>query len=95
MSMKFITHLQSIKILTNTNRSTVIDFYRGLAILAAVAFHYNHALPMGYLGVDLFFVISGYLVGGILINYFNAGNVPFWKFVLQRGLKIGPSYFFF
>lgn len=51
---------------------------------------------MGYLGVDLFFVISGLLIGGILINQLKTGKkINYFKFILQRGFKIWPSYYFF
>gem|GEM_PF-350162 len=51
---------------------------------------------MGFLGVDLFFVISGFLVGGMLIKQVLA-NEPIapGRFILSRGLKIWPSYYFF
>lgn len=51
---------------------------------------------MGYLGVDLFFVISGFLVGGIVVKAtFEDKQTSFFKFILQRGFKIWPSYYFF
>jgi peptidoglycan/LPS O-acetylase OafA/YrhL len=61
-----------------------------------VLFHFNGTLKLGYIGVDLFFVISGLLVGGLLMNQYKEGkSVNFWKFILQRGFKIWPSYYCF
>jgi peptidoglycan/LPS O-acetylase OafA/YrhL len=72
-----------------------IDFYRGIAVLSVMFFHFNELLPFGYLGVDLFFIISGFLVGGILVELYMSSNIKYFKFILQRGFKIWPSYFFF
>jgi peptidoglycan/LPS O-acetylase OafA/YrhL len=88
--------LQSIKTINNPNRNPVLDIFRGIAILAVVAFHFNMALPYGYLGVDIFFVLSGTLIGSILIKEFNKENkIKFFSFFLKRGFKIWPSYYFF
>lgn len=93
--MDYLKKLKSYTALQSPNRSPAIDVYRGIAIITVLLFHYHGLLPLGHLGVDFFFVISGYLVGGILINYFKAGHIPFLKFIVARGLKIWLSYFFF
>lgn len=80
---------------TTDNRIHSIDFYRGIAVLAVLFFHFNGSLPYGYLGVDLFFIISGFLIGGILIRSFNNGKINFLSFFLKRSFKIFPSYYFF
>lgn len=78
-----------------TKRIASIDFYRGVAIVAVVLYHYGY-LPFGYLGVDLFFVISGFLVSGVIISKFKQNQkISFWNFFLRRGFKIWPSYYFF
>ncbi|MNU81215.1 O-acetyltransferase OatA [compost metagenome] len=82
--------------LTNPNRQINIDFLRGCAVLGVVLFHFNGLLPYGNLGVDLFFVISGYLVGGALMKDFLLDKeISFFGFVLRRGFKIWPSYYVF
>ena len=57
------------------DRSEVLDAVRGIAIAFVVGRHY---LPQyntfGAMGVDLFFVLSGYLIGGILIDNRDAPN---------------------
>ncbi len=80
---------------SKSQRIESIDFYRGIAVVSVLFFHYNGLLPYGYLGVDLFFVISGYLVGGILIKDYLKGNISILNFVLKRSFKILPSYYFF
>jgi peptidoglycan/LPS O-acetylase OafA/YrhL len=91
-----IKKLDLYKILKDDERISSLDIFRALAIFTVVLYHFHHFLPYGLLGVDLFFVISGLLVGGILTKEFQRKdriNVP--KFLLQRGFKIWPSYYFF
>jgi peptidoglycan/LPS O-acetylase OafA/YrhL len=83
-------------VLKTTDRISSLDVFRAIAIIAVVIYHYHHILNFGNLGVDLFFVISGLLVGGILTREFEKDqkiNIP--KFLLQRGFKIWPSFYFF
>lgn len=88
--------LKVFRTIASPQRISSVDVFRALAILAVVLFHFNQLLPYGFLGVDLFFVISGLLVGGLLTKSFvNRERVSFWKFVLQRGFKIWPSYYTF
>jgi peptidoglycan/LPS O-acetylase OafA/YrhL len=88
--------LQLYRVLSSTDRISSLDIFRAVAIIAVVFYHFHHRLPYGMLGVDLFFVISGLLVGGLLTREFLAVkkiNMP--RFLLQRGFKIWPSYYFF
>lgn len=88
--------MRSLEILRSKTRISSVDIFRAFAIIPVVIYHFNGFLPFGYLGVDLFFVISGLLVGGILIRKFrNNEKINFWRFILQRGFKIWPSYYWF
>ena len=51
---------------------------------------------MGWIGVDLFFVLSGFLVSGLLFNEIkNTGKVNPKLFLIRRGFKIYPAFYFF
>lgn len=50
----------------------------------------------GWIGVDLFFVLSGYLISGLIFDeYIQNGSVKIGRFLLRRGFKIYPSFYFF
>lgn len=69
-----------------------IDGLRAIAILAVVAFHaFPVRVPGGFVGVDVFFVISGYLIGGILIKGFKSGHFSFREFYARRIKRIFPA----
>lgn len=74
-----------------------IDGMRALAVLAVVAFHYSPAnFPGGFIGVDIFFVISGYLITGILVkaieeNEFSTFRGLLLDFYQRRIRRIFPS----
>lgn len=54
----------------------------------------NAIQEIGWCGVDLFFVLSGYLISGLLFKELEReGNLNLYRFWLRRGLKIWPSYF--
>jgi peptidoglycan/LPS O-acetylase OafA/YrhL len=50
----------------------------------------------GWIGVDLFFILSGFLVSGLLFTeYKNTGSFRPGSFLIRRGFKLYPSLFFF
>lgn len=70
-----------------------IQTLRALAVLAVVVGHMNPAwLPGGYLGVDMFFVISGFVIAQMLINAQASGVFDLRAFWLQRLWRIVPAY---
>lgn len=74
-------------------RIVELDSVRGLAAVAILIFHANPAwLPFGWAAVDLFFVLSGYLITSIVIR--NGGEDGFLKnFYVRRGLRTWPIYY--
>jgi peptidoglycan/LPS O-acetylase OafA/YrhL len=88
--------LKVFEIISTPSRISSVDVFRSIAIVSVVLFHFNQQFAFGYLGVDLFFLISGLLVGGLLIKEFErAEKINILHFFLQRGFKIWPSYYFF
>ena len=69
-----------------------IDVLRATSILAVVAFHYFPPIfPNGYLGVDLFFVISGFLISRIILNDLESETFSFINFWERRSNRILPA----
>ncbi|HUQ98887.1 MAG TPA: acyltransferase family protein [Gemmatimonadaceae bacterium] len=69
-----------------------IDGLRAVAVLAVVAFHANVTrLQGGFAGVDVFFVISGYLISGLILPQIEAGNFSFTQFYVRRINRILPA----
>jgi peptidoglycan/LPS O-acetylase OafA/YrhL len=74
-----------------------IDFLRGIAIvLVLLHHHWLFDLPqrVGWAGVDLFFVLSGFLVSGLLFaEYKQFGGIKPFHFLIRRGFKIYPLFY--
>lgn len=85
-------------------RNVWLDAIRAVAILLVVLHHaaYLRGTPLalwvvgsrGYVGVDLFFVLSGWLIGGQLFrNIEREGRVPLWRFWVRRWIRTLPAYY--
>jgi peptidoglycan/LPS O-acetylase OafA/YrhL len=71
-----------------------IDGLRAIAVLAVVIFHAGFGgLPGGFLGVDVFFVISGYLIGGQIFREAAVGDFRFSHFYARRVRRILPALY--
>jgi peptidoglycan/LPS O-acetylase OafA/YrhL len=72
-----------------------IDGLRGIAVLLVLLFHLDVSLfKGGYIGVDVFFVISGYLISSILINKIDGNAFSFKDFYLRRLKRLMPAMLF-
>ena len=70
-----------------------IDGLRAIAVVAVIIFHFGF-LQNGYLGVDVFFVISGYLITGIIFNEMSENRFSLTNFYLRRIRRIIPLTLF-
>ncbi len=72
-----------------------IDGMRAIAVLAVVAYHFGlPGIGGGLVGVDIFFVISGFLIGGILLGEAaRTGTIRLGRFYLRRIRRLAPAYF--
>jgi peptidoglycan/LPS O-acetylase OafA/YrhL len=80
-------------------RNPSLDILRAVAILLVFCYHCEGALLIsrfGWVGVDLFFVLSGFLVSGLLFReYQTTQQIRPGRFLLRRGMKIYPQFYFF
>ena len=78
----------------NLNYRQEIDGLRAVAVAAVVLYHAGFEwLPGGYLGVDVFFVISGYLITRILLRDIGQNTYHWRSFILRRIRRIIPAFF--
>lgn len=69
-----------------------VDGLRAVAILSVLFFHLNHAIfPGGFVGVDIFFVISGYLITRNIVTELDAGKFTILGFYRRRIKRIVPA----
>jgi peptidoglycan/LPS O-acetylase OafA/YrhL len=76
-------------------RSRALDGLRGLALTWIVAYHFtagNRLLPGGWVGLDVFFVLSGFLITAVLLDEHRVtGRVSLRRFYARRALRLLPA----
>ncbi|HEY1608856.1 MAG TPA: acyltransferase [Paraburkholderia sp.] len=93
---------------TTRGRIVELDFVRGIAIIMVMGFHFHSVrtgIPaisiieyplksFGAEGVNLFFTLSGFLIGGLLLRqYAQTGSINARRFIVRRIFKIWPAYY--
>ncbi|HEX3800702.1 MAG TPA: acyltransferase [Verrucomicrobiae bacterium] len=82
---------------TRLGHVPALDGLRGIAILLVMGNHaplrsFESLLPGGFAGVDLFFVLSGFLITTLLVQEFDrTGSIRLRNFYLRRALRLGPA----
>ena len=72
-----------------------IDGLRAVAVMPVILFHAGFTIfSGGYVGVDIFFVISGYLITSIIIDELEQGTFSILRFYERRARRISPALFF-
>jgi peptidoglycan/LPS O-acetylase OafA/YrhL len=92
--VKWIYKLTDISNIKRISFRQDINGLRAIAVLAVVFYHAELELfKGGWLGVDIFFVISGYLISNIIISELNEGTFSFKGFYIRRVRRILPALF--
>ncbi|MBI3934345.1 MAG: acyltransferase, partial [Acidobacteria bacterium] len=73
--------------------SPQLDGLRGISILAVMTYHANfNLLSGGFIGVDIFFVLSGFLITSLLVQEYDTnGTIRLKAFYLRRVLRLFPA----
>jgi peptidoglycan/LPS O-acetylase OafA/YrhL len=85
-------HNHAVKALDRSYRPD-IDGLRAIAISSVVLYHGARLVSGGFTGVDIFFVISGYLIGGHIYSELRAGSFSYLRFYQRRAKRILPAFY--
>jgi len=66
-----------------------------VGVLRRVIYYgFYNTVRVGWVGVDLFFVLSGFLISGLMFReWLKFGRISYWSFIIRRGLKIYPGFY--
>jgi peptidoglycan/LPS O-acetylase OafA/YrhL len=73
-----------------------IDGLRAVAVILVILYHFGYShFTGGFVGVDVFFVISGYLITGLLVDLQRRNNAGLASFYIRRIKRLAPALLFF
>ena len=80
--------------MSNLNYKPAIDGLRAIAVLSVIIYHFdNNLISGGFIGVDLFFVISGYIITSVIYPQMQINNFSFVDFYSKRIKRILPLFY--
>tara|TARA_R110002126_G_scaffold110918_1_gene248372 strand:- start:86088 stop:88127 length:2040 start_codon:yes stop_codon:yes gene_type:complete len=97
---EFITSQQSVSLVIKPTEEAIVEGYRkdidglrAIAVLLVIFYHiFGTLFTGGFVGVDVFFVISGYLISTHIVKSLEDGNFSFKAFYLRRMRRILPAF---
>lgn len=90
-----MTIFSSTKKTKNPNYAPGVDGLRTIAVVLVLLFHLGfNFMPGGYVGVDVFFVISGFLITGIIFDSIDKNKFSYTDFMLSRISRLYPALIF-
>ena len=79
--------------LTEDSKYKGLDLLRAIAIFFVLVWHFDQGLfRIGWTGVDLFFVLSGFLIGNVLMKSISKESFKYTEYLWHRFLRIYPLY---
>lgn len=72
-----------------SDRNQILDLFKGIAILFVVLYHAG-LLTYGYLGVEIFLVIGGYLITKSIMHTYEKGHFSYWNYICKRLIRLWP-----
>ena len=92
--MKFLNNISNVSKIKRIEFRNDINSLRALSVVSVVFYHAEFSLfKGGWLGVDIFFVISGFLISNIIFSEINENMFSFKNFYLRRVRRIFPALF--
>ncbi len=77
--------------MSSKNYRPDVDGLRAVSVIAVILYHGRMACPGGFLGVDVFFVISGFLITSLIVRDLDTGSFSFMDFWARRVRRILPA----
>jgi len=72
-----------------SSRNQILDLFKGIAIMAVILYHAG-LFTYGYLGVEIFLVIGGYLITKSIIHTYEKGHFSYWDYLCKRLVRLWP-----